>query len=109
MNIIQLILTQFQKLSFTKIMKYLYHMNLDIDFLINFFEKFTKPESKGEIGEQDAPSASAPSSPSSGGSGRAVPKWADNYNIKRGKANMLGKGGEKWESGLTRGLANQIY
>jgi hypothetical protein len=86
-------------------------MNLDIDFLINFFEKFTKHESgKSEMGEQESPAAAAPSSPSSGGgSSSSVPKWADNYGIKRGKANMLGKNGEKWETGLNRGLANQIW
>jgi len=88
-------------------------MNLDIDFLINFFEKFTKHESgKSEMGEQEAAAApaAAPSSPSSGGgSSSSVPKWADNYGIKRGKANMLGKAGEKWSTGLNRGLANQIW
>jgi hypothetical protein len=85
-------------------------MNLDIDFLINFFEKYTKDVSKSEMGEQEAaaPAASSPSTPSGGG-GKSVPKWADNYATKRGKANMLGKGGEKWETGLTRGLANQIW
>ena len=85
-------------------------MNLDIDFLINFFDKFTKSEGKSEMGEQEAPAAAtAPSSPSSGGGGKSMPKWEDNYSIKRGKANMLGKNGEKWETGLTRGLANQIW
>jgi hypothetical protein len=58
------------------------------------------------MGEQDA----APSSPSSGGgSGKAVPKWADSYTIKRDKANRLGVAGEKWNTGLTRGAANQIW
>jgi hypothetical protein len=60
------------------------------------------------MGEQED-GASAPSAPSSGGSGKAVPKWADSYSLKRGKANMLGKGGEKWQTGLTRGAANQIW
>jgi hypothetical protein len=83
-------------------------MNLDIDFLINFFDKFTKSEGKSEMGEQGA-FAAAPSTPSSGRGGKSVPKWEDNYGLKRGKANMLGKSGEKWESGLTRGLANQIW
>jgi hypothetical protein len=87
-------------------------MNLDIDFLINFFEKYTKPEGKSEMGEQDvaAPAASTSSTPSSGGGGgKSMPKWEDSYTTKRGKANMLGKNGEKWETGLTRGLANQIW
>lgn len=76
-------------------------MTLDVDFLIDFFKKFTNSESKGEMGEQDGASA-----PSGGGS---VPKWADSYNITRGKANMLGLAGEKHSTGLTRGAANQIW
>jgi len=82
-------------------------MILDVDFLINFFDKYSGKSGKGEMGEQD--DAAAPSAPSSGGSGKAVPKWADFYSLKRGKANMLSKGGEKWETGLTRGGANQIW
>jgi hypothetical protein len=59
------------------------------------------------MGEQDAaPAASTPS----GGGGKAVPKWHEVVGgPKRGKANMLGKGGEKWETGLTRGVSNQIW
>lgn len=82
-------------------------MNLEVDFLIDFFRKHTPSKSKGEIGEQEA----APAAPSSGGGGggKAPPKWSDVYPIKRGKANMLGKAGEKWETGATRGAANQIW
>jgi hypothetical protein len=83
-------------------------MILDVDFLINFFNKYSGKSGKGEMGEQED-GASASSAPSSGGSGKAVPKWADSYSLKRGKANMLGKGGEKWQTGLTRGAANQIW
>ena len=83
-------------------------MILDVDFLINFFDKYSGKSDKGEMGEQED-AAAAPSAPSSGGSGKAVPKWADSYSLKRGKAYMLGKGGEKWETGLTRGAANQIW
>jgi hypothetical protein len=79
-------------------------MILDVDYLIDFFNKYTKKNTKGEIGEQDA----ATSTPPSGG-GSSVPKWADSYNITRGPANMLGKAGEKWETGLTRGAANKIW
>jgi hypothetical protein len=82
-------------------------MILDVDFLINFFDKYSGKSGKGEMGEQD--DAAASSAPSSGGSGKGVPKWADSYSLKRGKANMLSKGGEKWETGLTRGAANQIW
>ena len=76
-------------------------MILDVDFLIQFFKKNTRPTEKGEFGEQEA-------APASGGGGK-VPKWADTYPIKRGKANMLGKGGEKWETGMNRGVSNQIW
>ena len=81
-------------------------MNLDVDFLIGFFNKHTDNENKEEMGEQD----SAPSTaPSTGGGGCSVPKWADTYVTKRDKANRLGLAGEKWETGVTRGAANQIW
>jgi hypothetical protein len=80
-------------------------MILDVDFLIDYFKKHTKEDSKEEMGEQEA--AAAPSTPSSGGG--SVPKWADSYQTKRGKANPLTKSGEKWETGLARGAANQIW
>lgn len=76
-------------------------MILDVDFLIQFFKKNTRPTEKGEFGEQEA-------APASGGGGK-VPKWSDTYPIKRGKANMLGLAGEKHNTGLTRGAANQIW
>jgi hypothetical protein len=83
-------------------------MVTDINALIDFFKKYTpSTESKDEIGEQDA--APASSTPSSGGGGGSVPKWADFYTLTRGKANMLGKAGEKWQTGLNRGAANQIW
>ena len=82
-------------------------MILDVDFLIDYFKKHTKEDSKEEMGEQDA-AASSPA-PSTGGGGGSVPKWADTYTLTRGKANKLGLAGEKWETGLTRGAANQIW
>jgi hypothetical protein len=82
-------------------------MNLDVDFLINFFDKYSGKSGKGEMEEQEG--GGTPSTSSSGGSGKAPPKWADSYNITRGKANKLGLSGEKWETGLTRGAANQIW
>ena len=83
-------------------------MVTDINALIDFFKKYTpQTESKDEIGEQDA--APASSAPSSGGSGGSIPKWSDFYTTTRGKANMLGKAGEKWQTGLNRGAANQIW
>ena len=85
-------------------------MNLDVDFLIGFLTKNTDTSSKEEVGEQESGSAStAPASTPSSGGGGNVPKWADSYPLKRGKANMLWKSGEKWSTGLTRGAANQIW
>ena len=83
-------------------------MNLEVDYLIHFFQKNTPNTTKEEMEEQDdAAPASAPST--GGGGGGSVPKWADSYPLKRGKSNMLGKSGEKWNTGLTRGSANQIW
>ena len=83
-------------------------MVTDINALIDFFKKYTpQTESKDEIGEQDA--APASSAPSSGGGGGSIPKWSDFYTTTRGKANMLGKQGEKWNTGISRGPANQIW
>ena len=83
-------------------------MNLDIDFLIKFYKNNTKSESKEEFTEQETAAAGA--SAPSGGSGKAMPKWADTVGgPQRGKANMLGKSGEKWETGLKRGVANQTW
>lgn len=82
-------------------------MELDVDVLISIFEKYSVSRNKSELGEQDDAAAASPSG--GGGSTSSVPKWSDLYTIKRGKANMLGKGGEKWQTGLTRGLANQIW
>ena len=82
-------------------------MILDVDFLIDFFKKHSNIEDKEEFSEQEA--GTAPTS-GGGGGGKAPPKWADTHGgPKRGKANMLGKGGEKWETGMNRGVANQIW
>lgn len=73
---------------------------IDIDTLIDIFSQLSKQ--KNEFTEQDAAGGDS-------GGGSNVPKWADTYQIKRGPANMLGKQGEKWDTGLTRGAANQIW
>ena len=72
-------------------------MILDVDYLIIFFEKNSDNLNKEEMEEQDSKGSSS------------VPKWETTYNIKRSKANMLGKKGEKWTTGLNRGAANQIW
>jgi len=80
-------------------------MNLDIDFLIKFYKNNTKSESKEEFTEQDDAGA-APS----GGGGKAMPQWADIVGgPARSKANMLGKKGEIWNTGLKRGVGNQTW
>ena len=79
----------------------------DINALIDFFKKYTSnSEPREEMEEQDDAAASTPSS---GGGGGTIPKWSDFYTLTRGKANMLGKAGEKWQTGLNRGAANQIW
>ena len=82
-------------------------MNFNIENIISILDKYTPK--KEEMGEQDAggsPTGGAPT----GGSGKAVPKWHEVVGgPKRGKVNMLGKGGEKWETGLQRGVSNQIW
>jgi hypothetical protein len=81
-------------------------MRTDIDYLISLMKEYT-PKTDGELGEQDA--APAGGGPSGGGEGYpSVSHWEDLHTLTRGKANMLGKSGEKWTTGLTRGVANQI-
>lgn len=66
-------------------------MILDVDFLINFFEKYSQRTKGKELDEQDAP-ASAPTGGGETGGG----------------SSSSGKSPKKWETGLTRGKANQI-
>ena len=80
-------------------------MDFNIENIITILDKFTPK--KTEMGEQEG---GAPAGGASSGGGKAVPKWHEVVGgPKRGKANMLGKGGEKWETGLNRGVANQIW
>lgn len=82
-------------------------MVTDINALIDFFKKYTSStESKEEMEEQDD---TASSTPSSGGGGGSIPKWEDFYTLTRGKANPLMMSGQKWQTGLNRGAANQIW
>jgi hypothetical protein len=62
-------------------------MRNDVDTIIDILQKYTISSSKGEMGEQDA----APSG--GGGGGGAKPAYPTVT---------------KWETGLTRGPANQI-
>jgi hypothetical protein len=77
-------------------------MNLDVDFLIDFFRKHTPIKKNKPLDEQDAPDAAPapapePSAPSSGGGGGST-----------GGAASSGKTPKKWETGLTRGKANPV-
>ena len=83
-------------------------MKFDIDLYIDILNSFSGESTKMEMGEQDAPA--------SGGGGGATSNtnkrgsnWNELYSLKRGKANMLGLKAEKWSTGLTRGIANQIW
>lgn len=58
-----------------------------IEDIINTMEKYTTSKDGGELGEQDAPAAA----PSGGGGTNAKYPTVT-----------------KWESGVTRGLANQV-
>ena len=85
-------------------------MILDVDYLISFFEKHTTHKSKNEIGEQDAQTADTGTAAANAGAGTAsVPKWEELYAQKRGKANPLMKSDQKWQTGMNRGVANQIW
>ena len=86
-------------------------MTQDVDYIISLLKELTtdnrKKSSKDELGEQDA-------APASGGGGTSNPNkrgsnWNELYVTVRGKANMLGKKGEKWDSGVKRGSANQVW
>jgi hypothetical protein len=61
-------------------------MRNDVDFIIDILNKYSNSPSKSEMGEQDA----APAGGGGGGSKPAYPTVT------------------KWESGVTRGPANQI-
>jgi hypothetical protein len=83
-------------------------MNLDVDFLIDFFEKNSNGSEKTEIGEQDAAGGGGGTT-----SAKPVPKWADVIGgPTRGVANSLPKKGQYWRDllgGPKRGVANQLY
>jgi hypothetical protein len=82
-------------------------MNLDVDFLIDFFRKHTPVKKNKPLDEQDAPEAAPAPAPapapsggeSSGGGGKTPKKWES--GLTRGKANPVGN--TKWESGRTLG------
>ena len=81
-------------------------MKFDIDLYIDILNSFSGHETKTEMGEQDAAAGGGGATSNTNKRGQ---NWNELYPLKRGKANMLGLKGEKWASGLTRGIANQIW
>lgn len=80
----------------------------NIDSLIKLMKAYTITKSDKEIGEQDAAEPAPAAGAAGGGSKNNPTTWSKivGANLKRGKANPLGN--TKWESGLTRGPANQL-
>ena len=77
-----------------------------------------KKDIEVELDEQDATTDTGTGGASATPSANAgvskgypkVTKWDDRPNAtKRGKANPLGKSGEKWQTGLVRGVANNLF
>jgi len=83
-------------------------MKHDIDLYISILNDLSGDSPKMEMGEQDAAAAGGGESATKNTNKRGT-NWNELYTLKRGKANMLGKKGEKWATGLTRGIANQIW
>jgi hypothetical protein len=82
-------------------------MKVDIDTYIDLFNSLSGSENKVEMSEQDAAAGGGADATTSNTNKRGS-NWRELYSLKRGKANMLGLKGEKWSTGLTRGVANQL-
>ena len=81
----------------------------DVDYIIALLKNLTtdgKKGSKDELGEQDAAAGGGGATSNTNKRGS---NWKELYATVRGKANMLGKEGEKWETGIKRGPANQVW
>lgn len=84
-------------------------MTQDVDYIIALLKKLTTDDKRGgknELGEQDAAAGGGGATSNTNKRGS---NWNELYATVRGKANMLGKKGEKWESGVKRGVGNQIW
>jgi hypothetical protein len=81
-------------------------MKVDIDTYIDLFNSLSGSENKVEMSEQDAAAGGAGATTAN--TNKRGSNWRELYSLKRGKANMLGLKGEKWSTGLTRGVANQL-
>lgn len=84
-------------------------MKFDIDLYIDILNSFSGEPTKTEMGEQDAAPAAGGGGGATSNTNKRGSNWNELYSLKRGKANMLGLKGEKWATGLTRGIANQIW
>jgi len=83
-------------------------MTQDVDYIIDLLKNLTTDGKKGkkdELGEQDAAAGGG----GGGNTNKRGSNWNELYVTVRGKANMLGKKGEKWETGIKRGSANQVW
>jgi hypothetical protein len=81
-------------------------MRVDIDTYIDLFKSLSDSPEKMEMSEQDA--AAGAGGATTQNTNKRGSNWNELYSLKRGKANMLGLKGEKWSTGLTRGVANQL-
>jgi hypothetical protein len=80
----------------------------NIDNIISLLNHFTTSEESSELDEQDAPAAAAPTTSSGGGTGYPPPtKWES--GVTRGPANQIGL--TKWADivKINRGKANTLY
>ena len=86
-------------------------MTHDVDFIIGLLKKLTTDDNKSrkdELGEQDA-AAGGGGGGATANTNKRGSNWDELYVVTRGKANMLGKKGEKWQSGVKRGVGNQVW
>jgi hypothetical protein len=83
-------------------------MKVDIDTYIDLFNSLSSSENKVEMSEQDAAATGGGADATTSNTNKRGSNWRELYSLKRGKANMLGLKGEKWSTGLTRGVANQL-
>ena len=89
-------------------------MKLDVDYLIHIMKKHTFKDTI-ELDEQDSADAGGDTGGAAGGAAggtkNTVTTWSQivGAKVSRGKANPLGKSGEKWTSGVARtGPANPV-
>ena len=80
----------------------------NIDNIISLLNHFSNSEESSELGEQDDAAAAAPAAASGGGEGYPPPtKWQS--GVTRGPANQIGL--TKWADivKINRGKANTLY